>query len=556
MNFKRICRVLICLLLICCILVNVSPIKAQATSIAISPVGIGIAIVIGAVLIGLGITCSDEANFNYIVDTISQADFITKYLVDGMVQLWWDATQSHALHAPVGLIEEIRQYLYDNYILSEVDYYYPGCDRLSKNFHSNYMTICELTYHYLWYSPTYKMWCAIGSNNEFMFTYQDNGDTYVTLVEGGTFSYTDTHSNSISTASGVTILGTDTFYNGEDDTYVAEPGSWCNYGLTLADCPPLSVPYEEAYPDWYAGAITVPGTVSGEDEDTIAVPVGGVTDSSTEEDVKILDQEIIWGIVLEDTETGGGSTDPTEPDDPVYADPVPATLLERLFGGVTSRIDAVKISIEEIPGQFKEFFQDLKNGIEELPSKFKTWFEDIKEALISIKTLLQELPDKFEQWFTNISNWLSKLWEILSDIPQAIADVLTALFVPAEDYISVKVDALRAKFPFIDSVIATGEFIRDSVSGASGPPAIYVDLGLATSGNYGSQKVLLADFAWYAKYKPTVDTLLSAALWAFFGWRVFLKLPGIISGESGYIGEVAAHKEKMDKIRSGPPGKR
>lgn len=177
-------------------------------------------------------------------------------------------------------------------------------------------------------------------------------------------------------------------------------------------------------------------------------------------------------------------------------------------------------------------------------------------TLADVISAIKAIPAAFAEWFADVISWGKSIWEAVVSIPQAIADVLTAIFVPAEDYISVKVDALRAKFPFIDSVIATGEFIRDSVSGASGPPAIYVDLGLAASGNYGSRKVLLADFAWYAKYKPTVDTLLSAALWAFFGWRVFLKLPGIISGESGYIGEVAAHKEKMDKIRSGPPGKR
>ena len=97
---------------------------------------------------------------------------------------------------------------------------------------------------------------------------------------------------------------------------------------------------------------------------------------------------------------------------------------------------------------------------------------------------------------------------------------------------------MRGEFGFIDSVIATGEFIRDSVSGASGPPVIYVDLGRASSGNYGSQRVLLTDFSWYAPYKGQVDTVLSAALWAFFGWRVFLKLPGIIGGESGYISDV------------------
>lgn len=155
-----------------------------------------------------------------------------------------------------------------------------------------------------------------------------------------------------------------------------------------------------------------------------------------------------------------------------------------------------------------------------------------------------------------IGVWLGELIAGVQAIPQAIADVLTAIFVPSADYVTAKVESLRARFPFISSVISTGESLRDSISGSSGPPAIYVDLGRASSGNYGSQKVLLTDFAWYAEYKPTVDAVLSAALWAFFGWRVFLKLPGIISGESGVVGDISARAETYNKIKAGPPTKK
>lgn len=148
------------------------------------------------------------------------------------------------------------------------------------------------------------------------------------------------------------------------------------------------------------------------------------------------------------------------------------------------------------------------------------------------------LPGWLQNGIENLRLGLQDILSTLISLPAAIAEKLAAVFIPSTDYITAKVEALRGEFGFIDSVIATGEFIRDSVSGSSGPPVIYVDLGRAPSGNYGSQKVLLTDFSWYAPYKGQVDTVLSAALWAFFGWRVFLKLPGIIGGESGYISDV------------------
>ena len=167
------------------------------------------------------------------------------------------------------------------------------------------------------------------------------------------------------------------------------------------------------------------------------------------------------------------------------------------------------------------------------------------------------LPGWLQEGIENIRLGLQDILSSLLSLPQTLIEALANLFLPKQDYISAKVDALRGEFGFIDSVIATGEFIRDSVSGASGPPAIYVNLGNAPSGNYGSQRVLLTDFSWYAPYKSQVDTVLSAALWAFFGWKVFLNLPSIIGGESGYISDVAFYESggyyggRAREIRSG-----
>lgn len=65
------------------------------------------------------------------------------------------------------------------------------------------------------------------------------------------------------------------------------------------------------------------------------------------------------------------------------------------------------------------------------------------------------------------------------------------------------------------------------------PPKVYINFKLAESKyDYGGQAYCL-DMSWYQRYKPTVDSWLSAWLWITFAWRVYVKLPNIINGVSG-----------------------
>ena len=108
------------------------------------------------------------------------------------------------------------------------------------------------------------------------------------------------------------------------------------------------------------------------------------------------------------------------------------------------------------------------------------------------------------------------------------------IFVPSSDYLSAKVDALCAEFAFADSITKTANGLIDGLRGVSTePPVIYIDLS-ANRGPYDlGGEVPFLDLRWYAEYKPTVDTIISAFLWACFIWRMFLKLPGIINGAAG-----------------------
>lgn len=108
------------------------------------------------------------------------------------------------------------------------------------------------------------------------------------------------------------------------------------------------------------------------------------------------------------------------------------------------------------------------------------------------------------------------------------------IFVPSSDYLTAKVDALCAEFAFADSITKTANGLIDGLRGVSTePPVIYIDLS-ANRGPYDlGGEVPFLDLRWYAEYKPTVDAIISAFLWACFIWRMFLKLPGIINGAAG-----------------------
>ncbi len=137
-----------------------------------------------------------------------------------------------------------------------------------------------------------------------------------------------------------------------------------------------------------------------------------------------------------------------------------------------------------------------------------------------------------DSFFARLQSVLATPFEWLAD---TVMSGIKSIFVPSEDFLSSKVTALRERFSFVDSIIGTAEFIRDSINGDVSPPVIYIDLSAAEGSYYLGEKEILVDFAWYERYKDSVDALMSAILWAFFAWRVFQRAPAIIGGDAGVL---------------------
>lgn len=516
MNLKRVGRLFVCLVLVAALFVQLSPIRARAAGpnfFFVDP-----ELQLASDLVGLGVSTGADslAHTQVIQDAADWLAETGEWLTDGMLKVYKVAADAGGFKYMVDgdFLQELFEWMFDAevvisnapYVGTSFEYSYDGTYQTCSA--SVPVAIYGCNYHITTATQSYTNFqvFAVADTSGYFYKNKNYTSSYSVLSKVTSGAYVAAF------ASGTNALNSSKFSN-----------------VTLLEFSGSS--YSECQEQFYASAGISTGEITT-DKDLTLNHVGAfgsilpdsypewfqnsttITDSETGEEKTVV--PIGLGQTVGETQ-GMSQTD--------------------VWAGTSTYVDTET---------------DVGTGDDTIAVPETVTLKDILTGILSVPKSIAEA----------VAGFFADVITAVQAIPAAIADVLTAIFVPSADYVTAKVDALRTKFPFIDSVITTGEFIRDSVSGASGPPAIYVDLSLASSGNYGSQKVLLTDFGWYAQYKPKVDTILSAALWAFFGWRVFLKLPGIISGESGYIGEAIAPREKtardetIRKIMSGPPSKK
>lgn len=126
---------------------------------------------------------------------------------------------------------------------------------------------------------------------------------------------------------------------------------------------------------------------------------------------------------------------------------------------------------------------------------------------------------------------ISSVGEAFQSVGQFILDGIRSFFVPDEDFLEEKINVVKEKFLFIDSIKASWESISNLVvNGEEEIPKIEIDLSNAeTKYNYGG-KVLALDLTWYSKFKPIVDNFIVAFSYISFVFFVFKRAPEIISG--------------------------
>lgn len=118
----------------------------------------------------------------------------------------------------------------------------------------------------------------------------------------------------------------------------------------------------------------------------------------------------------------------------------------------------------------------------------------------------------------------------------AVSAALSDLFIPDADATKAKLGDMREYFKFKDDIIGAFDDLKTMIFGITPSPILKIPIGAETSKyNYGLGSYIIIDISWYAPYKQFGDKIILAICWALFIWRLYIKLPGIISGAEGSI---------------------
>jgi len=551
MNFKRICRSLMCLLLACCLLFNVFLQKAEATGAGlvaapitgVATVTVTAPMVIGASLIALGIAYGTNDDFQLLVDTAVSA--AGDWVKDGTVELLQTVNSAGETTYYVAgeMMEDLRGWVFDTRVVSSSHSCPSGTD---LTFSELFDYCAAQPYAFISYEEsTGYYWMGFSTvpfiiNGRTLVT--TDGSKFMSLRTFGTGSALDTSDFKLTS----NIYGNLTysfFGTGTDESYST------SYDLTLGSLPSQSTDLTDGTS---ARAWSEAMTNNG-----LKVIEGGGSDPEPPDENN---GKWFWPLAL--TLTAGelyllsqadewsGKT-PQEFDD--YSTKTEYEIVSRPEVEFGYSIEIAPASGGETGGDSggesgdssgdvgsggddeTKWFQRIITGIEELPSKFGSWFTDLK-------TSIEEIPTKFATWFEKIITWLETIWETLLEIPSTIAslfeNLLSKLFAPAPDFIANKVEVLKSKYPYLDTFLDLGTNLKGFFMNlGSKPPIIYIDLGSATGSYLFGGKAVFVDLTWYSQYKGIMDSIIGAFIWLWLAWRVFLSIPGIIQGESGTWGQ-------------------
>lgn len=225
--------------------------------------------------------------------------------------------------------------------------------------------------------------------------------------------------------------------------------------------------------------------------------------------------------------------------------------LEELAQGVTV-LPGIMVNglVDAFPTVITDALVEVFPDVGEVTERIISLPQDIASAVEAITINIPEIkipeitvPDVFVEapaitlnpsYDITVANDFTGLEGIIS---RAVQGVLTDVFVPNEVATLEKVGEMQEYFKFKDDVITAVDDLKTMLFGITPSPILKIPIGKTTSKkyNYGTGNYIIIDVSWYAPYKQFGDKVILAIAWALFLWRLFLKLPGIISGTEGSI---------------------
>ena len=592
----RFLRCFLCLLVVCCLIINLSPIKADATSAGAAAgiagaagVTVSAPVAIAAGLIALGIMAGTNDDFRRVVS--NAVDSLGEWVKDGTVELLQtvDELGKKSYYAEGNMIDSLKNWVHDSGTVSELmtnSFYDTGeyyktvwsdipfcrvvftCSEKDTWFEGTYTREPGTIYKGHQYGQKYSEQKITANSfgcpyNGYYFSVSYGSgsipESYSSRINLGDFSYdqlTKYNYGNSSWSGAARFIAAEvplSFTTVENLSLGSIPDASCSF-IDGTSAREWSVDYTNRglYVDpvgdgdgndedgkWYWPLVLAPGIESLTQTDQwTGTTADEFDDYETEEEYDVVGTPVVpfgSGVQLkpvtvpgagDNTDVESGTTDGT-------AD------YTSWFDKIAGFLHNIWDSIKELPNKFADWFEAIIEGISALPGKFATWFETIIEGI-------QAISDVLSGWFTDVLEWLASIWDAICSIPDLILEGIRAIFVPSDDFVTTKVEALRDRFSWIDPILGYGDFIKSQLINPE-PPVLYVHLGNAEgSYNYGGT-VKFLELTWYERYKSQGDAIISGFLWALFAWRMYVKLPGIINGVAGDVGHISYGESAWQK---------
>ena len=323
-------RCLVCLILACCILVNVSPIRAEALPISVW-VWLEASMVFASIMSGLGVSPIDELAEGF-ADTCNSCwdfvslnyDFVTD---DEKIAVWATGNDELPFMVDQEVIEAVRDWLFTSETLVEETadygflYYDVYClpeftDEMVSYKNDGYRT------NFIRLVGDYYLFTMVNADPiiEDSRTLKFNAPVALAHFKYNAFSPVEWSFDSSSTHSSgwigpyTDLLWCNVFDGEPSDTYTLTAEDY----LTLNYVAPSEMDFSTGYSTWTAGAISVPGVRAEEGEETVVVPL---SIPGTAADVYSFSQADVWAgantaadvIAQAVPITGTGTADPTLP---------------------------------------------------------------------------------------------------------------------------------------------------------------------------------------------------------------------------------------------------
>lgn len=556
MNWKRVARACMCLLVVCCVLLNICAVPAKATSagaLAATSLAVPGVNVIAPILIGLGVLyvvgstdwdnvvrdCANALQEAGILDSDGNLTIFKPNSSDGGLADWF---------VNLTIVEAIRSWLWENNVLledtivttgtgfklvvsnsasTEVKAFWKSVDLYMKANSASPGQIMALA---TWYE---SLPCYIWGLSRMSTTY---GFDVLNVVGSGSSGSISPYT-SLDFAVGE-FVNLD-FHTSADGGLYAGRYDYGSYAKTIF------LSYEHAYTA-YANSYGDLDYFFFLTPESYIVPYSTQAASTGFSDVMFTSianlgrissgGEVSYGTYGITCGSGYDSYQYTFAPGSIELDYVPGTSVGKP-GYIAGKDEDLTVGY---PGWFgnSSTISDPDTGEESivlpLPSvDSSTKYEDVSQEEVWVGQLSDAIVDA--NTGTVAGTPIGDFWAGLTDaIVNPLLEGIASIFVPSQDFLSAKVDAIRSEFSFADSIISTVDFFGKGLQGVeTKPPVIYIDLGASTGDYNMGGRVVFMDLSWYEEYKPLGDALISAFLWAVFAWRVFMKLPGLVSGMPG-----------------------